>query len=61
MKIIKSFNLDSATFYSSNVTILDASDSNNSRLRDITFFTESELIELLTHVPTDKWTKISNR
>lgn len=61
MKIIKSFNLDSATFYSSNVTILDDSDSNNSRLRDITFFTENELIELLTHVPTDKWTKISNR
>lgn len=61
MKIIKSFNLDSATFYSSNLTILDASDSNNSRLRDITFFTENELIELLTHVPEDKWTKISNR
>ena len=61
MKIIKKFNLDSANFYSSNVTILDDSDSNNARLRDVTFFTENELIELLTHVPADKWEEISNR
>jgi len=61
MNIIKTCNLDSATFYTNNIILSTAKDIEDGRIRDITYFTEDEILELLKHVPEDKWSEIASK